>query len=206
MGQPGRARTDHLPITATLMEIDNLKMKFNTFNTKFDLFIDKHNQLLEKILEKLTGTGNHMATNSKNVELDKLIKSRVQKGLGIDPASDAPPSETQSTRLDGSEKPKNDLQNCFDCGAKPGEPHSDNCDTERCSVCGGQKLQCECVGHDKLFARWTGIWPGEAESEYLGIDLNSLQKYRTVFFVKPLPKVNRPFDAVLKEMFPKEKI
>lgn len=55
------------------------------------------------------------------------------------------------------------LKTCHDCGAKPGEIHQDGCDIERCSVCGGQRLQCECKHHEKEFARWTGIWPGEAE-------------------------------------------
>lgn len=77
---------------------------------------------------------------------------------------------------------------CPDCGAEPGQPHTTpNCDVQRCSVCGGQYLQCGCKGHDPLFARWTGFWPGDLESQALGIDLNQfitngLNKF---FFVKP---------------------
>ena len=84
------------------------------------------------------------------------------------------------------------LNNCNDCGAKPGKVHKLNCDVEMCSVCGGQRLQCEmfekkgCEAHDKQFARWTGFWPGEAEAAFLEIDLNEFQKYRKQFFVKPL--------------------
>lgn len=57
------------------------------------------------------------------------------------------------------------LRLCDDCGAAPGQPHLDGCDVERCSICGGQRLQCECRGHDPLFARWTGFFPGDAEAQ-----------------------------------------
>lgn len=43
------------------------------------------------------------------------------------------------------------------------------CDTEHCSVCGGQKISCHCEGHDQYFARWTGLWPGAAECAMLGL-------------------------------------
>ncbi len=46
------------------------------------------------------------------------------------------------------------LTNCHDCNAEPGEIHKDGCDVECCSVCGGQRLQCDCEGHDKIFTKW----------------------------------------------------
>lgn len=48
---------------------------------------------------------------------------------------------------------------CPDCAVLPGFPHKDGCDVERCTVCHGQRLQCECEGHDKHDGRWTGMWP-----------------------------------------------
>ena len=80
------------------------------------------------------------------------------------------------------------LSKCHDCGAKPGETHSAGCDVERCSVCGGQMLMCGCKDHDPFFARWSGLWPGLAESSALGVDLNKFYElgYHKIFFVKPL--------------------
>ena len=80
---------------------------------------------------------------------------------------------------------------CSDCGVNPGEIHEDECDVERCSVCGGQRLMCfgykECEKHDKYFSRWTGIWPGDAEAKYLELGLNEFnEKYANIFFVKPV--------------------
>lgn len=87
---------------------------------------------------------------------------------------------------DGSiDHKKSELQSCHDCGVRPGQVHEDGCDVERCSVCGGQRLQCGCEGHDKLFAKWTGIWPGRAEADYLGVDLNAFEsEYSYLFFIK----------------------
>ena len=35
---------------------------------------------------------------------------------------------------------------------------------------------CGCDDHDRLFARWTGFWPGDLECKALGIDLNEFYR------------------------------
>lgn len=91
-----------------------------------------------------------------------------------------------------------ELGNCHDCGAKPGQPHTKGCDTERCSVCGGQRLMClfrtngkGCKGHDRLFARWTGLWPGWAEAKALGMDLNDLERTGNFQYIFIKPKLKK---------------
>lgn len=66
-----------------------------------------------------------------------------------------------------------DLPNCHDCEAEPGEQHGDGCDVKRCATCGGQYISCNCTpeeqaAHDHLSKPWTGVWPGVAECEEFG--------------------------------------
>jgi hypothetical protein len=96
-------------------------------------------------------------------------------------------------------------QECYDCGAKPGECHEPGCFKERCSVCGDQHVLCDCEGHDPGFARWTGFMPGALEALALGlvdhwegagsvtnktcvVGMNDFMvKWSHLFFIKPAP-------------------
>jgi hypothetical protein len=60
------------------------------------------------------------------------------------------------------------IPHCPDCRAAIDEPHRLGCDIERCTVCFGQRLMCDCDGHDAIAAGWTGEWPGARQCRALG--------------------------------------
>ena len=101
------------------------------------------------------------------MEVEKTtVTKKIWNTFGVDSSR----KKIRNMELNGTEE----LKKCQDCATEPFFPHKEGCDTELCSVCGGQRLGCDCEGHDPLFSRWTGIWPGSAEAAYLRTDLNHL--------------------------------
>lgn len=39
---------------------------------------------------------------------------------------------------------------CHDCGAEHGNYHHPGCDVERCPICNGQLISCDCYGDEDL--------------------------------------------------------
>ena len=74
-----------------------------------------------------------------------------------------------------------ELKNCHDCGAKPGKLHARGCDTERCPLCGGQTIGCDCIYKHTL---------GECdlETDHPGIYGNG-----------PTKKMEREFNRIVKK-------
>jgi hypothetical protein len=94
------------------------------------------------------------------------------------------------------------IRKCPDCGVAPGTPHEDGCDVEICSACTSQRLQCACPTHDKQFAMWRGIWPGQAEAECLGITLNQLRGPLRELVFKKAPRVTVSVKFIEETLLP----
>ena len=75
------------------------------------------------------------------------------------------------------------LRLCGDCAAKPGDLHMMGCDTEICSLCGGQAIACDCVyevnGYDPvdLEEKNPELFNNGATDEMWGVFSTEADKY-----------------------------
>ena len=46
---------------------------------------------------------------------------------------------------------------CHDCNSHLGGPHHYGCDAERCPICGGQLISCDCFGGTIKLVHYTAI-------------------------------------------------
>jgi hypothetical protein len=77
-------------------------------------------------------------------------------------------AEPERVRIFVSPAGKTLMPSCPDCDTAIGEPHRSGCDVEPCSICFGQRLLCDCPGHDPQAVPWEGEWPGAAACRALG--------------------------------------
>src|SRR4051794_16389236 len=63
-----------------------------------------------------------------------------------------------------------DAEPCRDCNARPGEYHRSGCESEQCTYCGYQLVDCPCEDEPPPDDRlpWAGEWPGKAECREWG--------------------------------------
>jgi len=59
-------------------------------------------------------------------------------------------------------------ERCPGCGVEVGSEHEPACSVEECTCCYGQRFMCDCAGHDRKAAAWSGELPGVQECRERG--------------------------------------
>ena len=88
-----------------------------------------------------------------------LTRLDQDQSCSVDNLSYSPTTAT-GRAISPTPSPRDYRDFCPDCGCGVGQPHRNDCDVERCSVCGAQRVSCGgCRAHDPMQSAWTGEWP-----------------------------------------------
>ena len=131
----------------------------------------KKMSMLDAAVEVLKGSSSPMSSKELIAEMEE--KNLWKSPKGITPCNSLSAAilrecnqkenprfhKTEKGRFTLAAKNQEKQDPCPDCGVKVGEAHKQGCDVERCSACGGQRLMCDCKGHNPKASRWTGEWP-----------------------------------------------